>query len=71
MAKRVLVKHITEDNSIIVNCYDAKNILLMKKNEKSSHINNIVVNKLTNYCVPHCWDEYSQDKVGHKYCTSQ
>ena len=39
MAKRVLVKNITEDNSIIVNCYDPKttnNNLFMKK--KNVHV---------------------------------
>ena len=51
MAKRVLVKHTIEDNSIIVNCYDPKNAenILLRKIEKSSHINNIAMNKLTNY----------------------
>ena len=47
MAKRVFLKHINEDNSIIVNCYDPENYTQYSVDEKWKNLHNIAVSKLS------------------------
>ena len=71
MAKRVLVKHIDEGNSIIVTCYapeNAINILLMEAQKNLHILIKMGVIKLT-IAFHTVWDERSKDKVRHEFST--
>ena len=71
MAKRVLVKHIDEGNSIIVTCYapeNAINILLMEAQKNLHILIKMGVIKLT-IALHTVWDERSKDKVRHEFST--
>ena len=73
MAKRVLVKHIDEGNSIIVTCYapeNAINILLMEAQKNLHILIKMGVIKLT-IAFHTVWDERSKDKVRHEFSTRQ
>ena len=65
MAKRVLVKCIDEDNSIIVTCYapeNVMNILLMEVQKNLHKLIKMGVIKLT-IAFHTIWDEHRRDKV--------
>ena len=71
MAKRVLVKHIDEGNSIIVTCYAPEyvmNILLMEAQENLHILIKMGVIKLT-IAFHTIWDERNKDKVRPVYST--
>ena len=73
MAKRVLVKHIDEGNSIIVTCYAPENIMnvLLMEAQKNLHILiKMGVIKLT-IAFHTIWDGRNKDKVGPVYSTRQ
>ena len=71
MAKRVLVKHIDEGNSIIVTCYAPEyvmNILLMEAQKNLHILIKMGVIKLT-IAFHTIWDERNKDKVRPVYST--
>ena len=65
MAKRVIVKHIDEGNSIIVTCYAPENVINILSMEAQKNLQTIIkmgVIKLT-IALHTIWDERSKDKV--------
>ena len=73
MAKRVLVKHIDEGNSIIVTCYAPENIMNLLLMEAQKNLHTLIkmgVIKLT-IAFHTIWDGRNKDKVRTVYSTRQ